>query len=101
MKDWEKRYGEVSLKKGVVLTLSQDKHYLTKTQPLAALIGETLAPGVYLLSEDAAEEAAAALRNAGVDIIAHRVCSPNKTVKKSLSLLRKIIFSLLQRAPRK
>jgi len=36
------------------------------------LIDETPAPGVYLLGEDAMEQASAALRSAGIDIIAHR-----------------------------
>jgi hypothetical protein len=72
LKDWEKRYDEVSLKKGVILTLSEDRRYLTETAPLSSLIGETLAPGVYLLPENAMEDAAAALNSAGIDIIAKR-----------------------------
>jgi hypothetical protein len=68
--DWEKRHSEVSLKKGVVLTLAKDKQYLVKTMPLSAMINETLVPGVYLLNEDAEEEAASALNNAGIDIMA-------------------------------
>ena len=70
LKDWEKRHGEVSIKKGVVLTLKKDKQYLTQTLPLASLINETLAPGVYLLNDGTEEEAAAALNGAGIDIIA-------------------------------
>jgi len=72
LKDWEKRHGEVSLKKGVVLSLSQDKRYLMETKPLAELISETLAPGLYLLDEDAMDEAVSALHSAGIDIIARR-----------------------------
>jgi len=70
LKDWEKRHGEVSLKKGVVLTLAKDKQYLAKTMPLSTLINETLAPGVYLLNETTEEEATSALNSAGIDIIA-------------------------------
>ena len=72
LRDWEKRYNEVTLKKGVILKLSQDRRYLTETMPLAGLISETIAEGVYLLSENAIEDAAAALHAAGIDIIARR-----------------------------
>jgi hypothetical protein len=72
LNDWEKRHGEVSLKSGVILSLSEDRRYLTETMPLADLISETLAPGVYLLPPTAIEEAAAALSSAGIDIISRR-----------------------------
>jgi hypothetical protein len=72
LKDWEKRHREVSLKKGVILTLSEDRRYLTETKPLADMIIETLAPGLYLLNEDSIDEADSALRAAGIDIIARR-----------------------------
>ena len=70
LRDWEKRHGEVSLKKGVILSLSHEHRYLTRTNPLAAMILETPAPGLYLLNENAEEGAADALQNAGIDIIA-------------------------------
>ena len=70
LKDWEKRHKEVSLQKGVILKLSENQRYLTETKPLAHLILETLSPGLYLLDENKTEEAAAALRKAGIDIIA-------------------------------
>jgi len=70
LKDWEKRHSEVSLKKGIVLTLSEDRRYLTGTMPLSLLIKDILAPGVYLLPESAMDEAASALQKAGIDIIA-------------------------------
>jgi hypothetical protein len=69
LEDWEKRYREVSLHQGVVLCLGGERSYLAETAPVAAMISRTLAPGVYLLSRDA-DEAAAALRAAGVDILA-------------------------------
>jgi len=72
LKDWEKRHGEVSLKKGVVLTLAEDHRYLAATMSLARLIDETPAPGVYLLGENAMEQASAVLKSAGIDIIARR-----------------------------
>jgi len=77
LKDWEKRHGEVSLKKGAVLNLSQERRYLAETFPLANMIEETLAPGLYLLGENAIEEAAAALHSAGIDIIG-RSCEKAK-----------------------
>jgi hypothetical protein len=72
LKDWEKRYGEVNLRRGIVLTLSEDRRYLAEAEPVAGLIRETLAPGVYLLSGSEIPEAEEALRKAGVDIIARR-----------------------------
>ena len=72
LKDWEKRHREVSLKKGVILCICEEHRYLTQTLPLANLIIETIAPGIYLLPEDTMDVAAGVLRNAGIDIIARR-----------------------------
>jgi hypothetical protein len=80
LKDWEKRHSEVSLKKGVILSLSEDRRYLTETRPLAVLIKETLAPGLYLLDENALDEAAAVLRIVGIDIVARPGYKKNKTM---------------------
>lgn len=70
LKDWEKRHREISLKRGVVLSLSEDRRYLVETRSIAKIIRETLASGIYLLDEDAMEEAANTLRIAGIDIFA-------------------------------
>ena len=72
LRDWEKRHGEVALRRGLVLTLSPEQRHLAETKPLAKLIVETLAPGVYMLPESAEETAAQALSKAGVAIIARR-----------------------------
>jgi hypothetical protein len=72
LKDWEKQYGEVCLRQGLVLRLAENRRYLVEAEPVAALIRETLAPGVYLLSCPGAGEAAEALRKAGVDILSRR-----------------------------
>ena len=72
LKDWEKRHSEVSLKKGVILKLSEEHRYLTETKTFSQLITETLAPGLYLLNEDAIEEAENVLRSSGIDIIGRR-----------------------------
>jgi len=71
-KEWEKRHGEVSLKRGLLLCLSEEQRYLAETRHLAALLAETLAPGLYLLKEDATDRAEAALKKAGIDIFAQR-----------------------------
>ena len=72
LRDWEKRHGEVTLRRGLVMTLASEQRHLAQTKPLAKLIVETLAPGVYLLPESAEEKAAQALSKAGVTIIARR-----------------------------
>jgi hypothetical protein len=68
--DWEKRYGEVALHRGVVLTLEEGRRYLAEAEPVLSLIRKVLAPGVYLLADTGTETAAEALRQAGVDIVA-------------------------------
>ncbi|MDR0451186.1 MAG: hypothetical protein LBH26_07955 [Treponema sp.] len=79
LKDWEKRYGEVSLCEGIVLSLSPERCYLAEAEPLASLVRQVLAPGVFLLSvpgsvqgplSQGIETVAEALRKAGVDIVA-------------------------------
>ncbi|MDR0290263.1 MAG: helicase-associated domain-containing protein [Treponema sp.] len=70
LSDWEKRHGEVALRRAVVLTLSPEQQHLAETKPLARLITETLAPGVYLLPEAEEEKAVQVLHKAGVAIIA-------------------------------
>jgi hypothetical protein len=70
LKDWESRYSAVSLHQGLVLTLAGDRRYLAEAETVASLIRKTLAPGVYLLDAGESGEAVAALKKAGVDIIA-------------------------------
>jgi hypothetical protein len=72
LRDWEKRHGEVTLRRALVLTLAPEQRHLVQTKPLAKLITETLAPGIYVLPEAAEEKAAEVLRRAGVTIIARR-----------------------------
>jgi hypothetical protein len=82
VKDWEKRYGEVNLRRGIVMILSEDRRYLAEAGPVAELVRETLAPGVYLLSGTETREAAEALRKAGVDIVSRR--SPSARARPGL-----------------
>jgi hypothetical protein len=70
LKDWERRYAGVSLYRGTILSLAEDRRYLAEAEPVVSLIRQTLVPGVYLLSSDDPNEAARALRKAGVDIVA-------------------------------
>jgi hypothetical protein len=74
LRDWEKRYGEVSLYEGIVLSLSPERCYLAEAEPVASLVRRALAPGIFLLSGrgegQGIEAAAKALRKLGVDIIA-------------------------------
>ena len=79
LKDWEERYNEVSLHRGLVLSLSPERRYLAEMESLSRLIKETLAPGVYLLSETAEDKAVESLQKAGVDIVACRTESSAKT----------------------
>jgi hypothetical protein len=83
LKDWEKRHGEVSLKKGVVLSLAEEKRYLTETMALSGLIAETLAPGLYLLPEGSISKAVDVLKAAGIDIIARRESKPKAAASVS------------------
>jgi hypothetical protein len=66
LRDWEQRGGEVSLFEGALLSLSPERRYLAETGALAALIRREFAPGLYFLKSG--QEAAEALRQAGVDI---------------------------------
>jgi hypothetical protein len=70
--DWEKRHKEVTISRGLVLTLSPEQRYLAETKPMEKLIVETLAPGIYLLPESAEEKTIQFLYRAGVTIIAQR-----------------------------
>jgi hypothetical protein len=70
LKDWERRYAGVSLYRGTILSLAEDRRYLAEAEPVVSLIRQTLVPGIYLLSSDDPNEAARALRKAGVDIVA-------------------------------
>jgi len=77
LNDWEKRWQEVSLNQGVILTLSGERSYLAQTGRLASMIKQTLAPGIYLLSVGI-DDAADALHSAGVDIVARPGSKPDE-----------------------
>jgi hypothetical protein len=77
--DWEKRHKEVSLSKGLVLSLSPERSYLAETKPLSKYISAKLAPGIYMIPENMEEKVYAALKKAGVTIFAkpNNVGAPN------------------------
>jgi hypothetical protein len=68
--DWEKRHREVSLYKGLVLSLSPERRYLAETKPLSKYISAILAPGIYMIQENMEEKLYTALKKAGVTIFA-------------------------------
>jgi hypothetical protein len=68
--DWEKRHKEVSLCKGLVLSLSPERSYLAETKPLSKYISAKLATGIYLIPENMEEKVYSALKKAGVTIFA-------------------------------
>jgi hypothetical protein len=72
LNDWEKRHGEVTMRRGLVLTLAPEQRHLAETRSLARFITETLAPGVYMLPESAEDKVVQALHKAGVAIIARK-----------------------------
>ena len=77
LSEWENRYAGVSLHQGVILTLAEDRRYLAEAEPVASLIRQIIAPGVYLLSSEERSDAANALKKAGVDIIAQPPVTPD------------------------
>jgi hypothetical protein len=94
-KDWEKRYGEVALEEGIVLTLAEDRRYLAEAEPVKALIKKTFTPGIYLLNAPETEEAAEALRKAGVDIIARRDYTPEQTYRLNFPAMTQLSAALV------
>ena len=89
--DWEKRWKEVSLNEGVILSLGGERDYLAITEPFASMIKRSLAPGIYLLSATT-EEAADALQNAGVDVVGRPIILNETREKGSL------VFSPLKKS---
>ncbi|MDR2716872.1 MAG: hypothetical protein LBB89_02255 [Treponema sp.] len=71
--DWEKRHKEVSLCKGLVLSLSPERRYLAETKPLSKYINAILAPGIYMIHENMEEKVYAALKKAGITIFARPI----------------------------
>jgi hypothetical protein len=67
--EWKKRYTEVSLYSGLVLTLAPERRYIVETGSLSRMITASPAPGVYILNAREEEQVITALKKAGVDIV--------------------------------
>ncbi|MDR2445649.1 MAG: hypothetical protein LBD44_06920 [Spirochaetaceae bacterium] len=83
--DWEKRHSEVVIIEGIGIVLSEGRRYITETEPLASHIVLNPSPGVYLLDFTEKDEAAAALKKAGVEIVSE----PRLSAKPASPLQRK------------
>ena len=70
--DWERSHQEVTLRQGLVLTLSPERQYLAETKPLSTFITKTLAPGIYMLPATLEDRVVRTLHKAGVSIIARQ-----------------------------
>lgn len=68
--EWQKRYAGLSLQRGLVLVVEEERRYLVNAEPVAQFIDRTLAPGVYLLKGDDEEPIIQALKKTGADIVA-------------------------------
>ena len=90
LKDWEARYTSVSLYSGEVLTLSEDKRYLTEIPPLSSLIRKTLAPGVYLLNTNERNEIKRSLVKTGIDIFSQPASTRHEEARTEISSRRDI-----------
>jgi hypothetical protein len=82
--DWEKRYAEVVVVEGICVVLSEERRYMAQTELLAPHILLNPSPGVYLLDFTEKDEAVAALKKAGVEIV-----SAPRLPTKSASFLQK------------
>lgn len=68
--EWQKRYTGLSLQRGLVLVVEEERRYLMNAEPVAQFIDRTLAPGVYLLKGDDEEPIIQSLKKMGADIVA-------------------------------
>ena len=68
--DWRNSFSSVSLFRGYVLRVSEEKIPLvTKNPALAPLIAETLAPGIFLINAESDAQAARLIAESGLDFI--------------------------------
>ena len=83
--DWEKKHSEVIIIEGIGIVLSEGRRYIAETEPLASHIVLNPSPGVYLLDFTEKDEAAAALKKTGVEMVS----KPRLTAKPASPLYRK------------
>jgi hypothetical protein len=83
--DWEKRHSEIVIMEGISIVLSEERRYIMQTEPFMSHIVLNPSPGVYLLDFTEKDEAAAALKKAGVEMV-----SEPRRPAKSTSFLQRI-----------
>jgi hypothetical protein len=83
--DWEKRHSKVVIMEGISIVLSEDRRYIARTEPFASHIVLNPSPGVYLLDFTEKDEALAALKKAGVEMVSE----PRLAAKPASFLQRK------------
>jgi hypothetical protein len=83
--DWEKKHSEVVIMDGISLVLSEGRRYIARTEQLEPHIVFSPSPGVYLLDFTEKDEAVAALKKAGMDMVSE----PRRTGKPESILRRK------------
>lgn len=70
LEDWSNSYSSAAIFKGYVLQVSEKNAAVTEKNPaVAPFISAKLAPGIYLLSVESDEEAAALVQKSGLDFI--------------------------------
>jgi hypothetical protein len=84
--EWEKKHSEIVIMEGISIVLSEGRRYITETEPLASHIVLNPSPGVYLLDFTEKEEAAAALKKAGVEMVS----DPRSGAKPASLLQRRV-----------
>ncbi|MDR0663291.1 MAG: hypothetical protein LBF80_04325 [Spirochaetaceae bacterium] len=80
--EWQKRHSEVVIIEGVSIVLSEGRRYIAQTEPFASHIAFSPSPGVFLLDIADRDEAAAMLKNAGVDIISEPRAMAKHAIQK-------------------
>lgn len=70
LEDWSNSYSSAAIFKGYILQVSEKNAAVTEKNPaIAPFISAKLAPGIYLLSVESDEEAAALVQKSGLDFI--------------------------------
>jgi hypothetical protein len=69
IREWEKRYTEISIFEGVTVTLSPERRYLAEIEPLRGLILSKPADGVLILGTKDKAAVLDALKKCGIDVV--------------------------------
>ncbi|WP_294431643.1 helicase-associated domain-containing protein [uncultured Treponema sp.] len=77
--DWSRSYSSATIYKGYVLQVSLENATMTENNPaIAPFISQKLAQGIYLLSVESDEQAAAIIARSGLDFIG-KIKSPGRS----------------------